>query len=39
MSVLDSTYKDVPVSTGKIWCDEDCHALFEYFTDFNTEPI
>ncbi len=35
MSVLDNTNKDAPNSTGKIWCDEDRHALFEYFTDFN----
>lgn len=35
MSVLDTTYKDAPISTGKIWCDEDRHTLFEYFTDFN----
>lgn len=35
MSVLDTSYKDTPITTGKIWCDEDRHALFEYFTDFN----
>jgi NAD-dependent SIR2 family protein deacetylase len=35
MSILDSTYKHVPTPTRKIWCDEDHHALFEYFTDFN----
>lgn len=35
MSVLDTTYKDAPISTGKIWCDEDRNALFEYFKDFN----
>lgn len=35
MSVLDKIYKDASISTGKIWCDEDSHALFEYFTDFN----
>ena len=35
MSVLDTTYKSVSISTGKIWCDEDRHHLFEYFTDFN----
>lgn len=40
MSVLDITYKDAIVSTTrnsvkKIWCDEDRHNLFEYFTDFN----
>lgn len=40
MSVLDITYKDAVVgpngnSAKKIWCDEDRHNLFEYFTDFN----
>jgi len=35
MSVLDTSYKNASISTGKIWCDEDRHALFEYFTDFN----
>ena len=35
MSVLDVTYKDGLISPGKIWCDEDRHALFENFTDFN----
>lgn len=36
MSVLDTTYKNTVVKTDKkIWCDEDHHHLFEYFTDFN----
>jgi len=40
MSVLDNTYKDAVLGTSaspvkKIWCDEDHHHLFEYFTDFN----
>ena len=36
MSVLDNTYKNVTVTSDKkIWCDEDHHHLFEYFTDFN----
>jgi NAD-dependent SIR2 family protein deacetylase len=40
MSVLDITYKDAVVGDAskpdkKIWCDEDRHNLFEYFTDFN----
>lgn len=40
MSVLDVPYKDAVVGSAnkpdkKIWCDEDRHNLFEYFTDFN----
>ena len=38
MSVLDKTYHDKkssPEGELKIWCDEDNHKLFEYFTDFN----
>lgn len=40
MSVLDNTYKDTIVGTngkskGKIWCEEDRHHLFEFFSDFN----
>jgi hypothetical protein len=40
MSVLDVTYKNAVVGSHrkldkKIWCDEDRHNLFEYFTDFN----
>lgn len=40
MSLLDNTNKDGVVgansgSNRKIWCDEDRHGLFEFFTDFN----
>lgn len=36
MSVLDTAYKEnVSKSNKKIWCDDDHHHLFEYFTDFN----
>jgi len=40
MSVLDKKYRDNDLSVAntsklKIWCDEDRHNLFEYFTDFN----
>jgi len=36
MSILDTTYKKNLVKTEKkIWCDEDHHQLYEYFTDFN----
>lgn len=36
MSVLDATHKEaVGKSDKKIWCDDDHHHLFEYFTDFN----
>ncbi|WP_179354374.1 SIR2 family NAD-dependent protein deacylase [Winogradskyella vidalii] len=38
MSILDKTYHDISKSLNgevKIWCDEDNHKLFEYFSDFN----
>lgn len=38
MSILDKTYHDTSrLSDGevRIWCDEDQHQRFEYFTDFN----
>lgn len=38
MSILDKTYHNTLKSVGgelKIWCDEDNHKLFEYFSDFN----
>ncbi|MFC4094876.1 SIR2 family NAD-dependent protein deacylase [Euzebyella saccharophila] len=38
MSVLDNTYQDsgkIVHEERKIWCDEDKHELFEFFTDFN----
>ncbi|MDT0606096.1 SIR2 family NAD-dependent protein deacylase [Croceitalea rosinachiae] len=38
MSVLENTYTDsdkIVHQERKIWCDEDKHELFEFFTDFN----
>ncbi len=40
MSVLDNTYKIAGSDAGensnrKIWCDEDHHHLFQFFSDFN----
>ena len=38
MSVLDNSYhggEKIVHDEQKIWCDEDKHPLFEFFTDFN----
>lgn len=38
MSVLDKIYGDNGANastTRKIWCDNDRHSLFEFFSDFN----